>query len=283
MRLDQEWNQDIKPMSENESAPLEEKLPTLSSSVTYGLVSKLFDTLDAKCKASPGRPASETIKALVAKRVSPNSLTKYDTLDPYPTVIMDEATMIMDRILAYPQITRYRKHLNGKSLELSSAWQIHSQSLRVGELYIVLDRTNALLKFLEQLASELGITVNKCQKRFEKKFKIAFKRRLLERHRIVHAHERPSLESRIISLSSDTLALEPKDIEPVLLDMMVKALTGLSQVKKDIGQEVPEILANVEKLHESTSDREAAQMLDLVGKAILKTLGIHPDPSSRPS
>ena len=77
--------------------------------------------------------------------------------------------------------------------------------------------------------------------------------------------------------------MEPKDIEPVLLDTLVKALTGLSQVNEDIGQEVPEMLANVEKLHESISDREAAQMLDLVGKAILKTLGIHPDPSSRPS
>jgi len=125
----------------------------------------------------------------------------FHVLDNYGLIIWDEAMTILDRILVYPFTASYRKHLLGAPKEVIGAWQFHSHSLRVGELYIVQDRTVALLEFLKVVAEDCGLPATDCRKSFESSFKKVFDRRLCERHRLTHAHERPSIISRIIDLS----------------------------------------------------------------------------------
>lgn len=258
------------------SSETNENLPPLSPDLTKSLALKISGIIEHACKSFPRRPASDATKAMAAKRVSPKSLSRFETLENYHLIIMDEIVTILDRILAYPTTTRYRKYFKNTPDGLGRAWALHSQSLRVGELYIVLDRTNALLKFLVQVGSDCGIPVTNCQKSFEKRFKKKFKRRLRERHRLVHAHERPSLESRVIGMTSETMSFEAEEVAPLIEEQFGKLIDALSKATGSSWQDFGELQQDVEKMHEEASDQEASQMLELVGEALLGTLNVLP-------
>ena len=248
--------------------------PQLTEEVALRLADTIAATLDKACKASPGKPASKEAKKLAAQRVL-KKVIDYDLLEAYPLVIWDEIITVVDRILAYPVTTLYRRHLKDAPKEILSAWQIHSQSLRVGEIYIIQDRTSALLKFLYQVASDAGIPATNYEKKFEKEFKKAFERRLRERHRLVHAHERQSLESRIISLSGAARP-DKEQLEKILTDILTDIIPILTDVMTKQNREPPQSMDDVAALHEQGAVREAAEMLDLVGAALLRTLNLLP-------
>lgn len=254
----------------------EDNLPPLTPEVASGLAEKITGIIEGATKNSPGRPASRATKALVAKRVPTKLLGTYEVMDPYGSVIWDETMMILDRILAYPITTHYRKHLAGAPPLVRSAWQIHSQSLRVGELYIVQDRTSALLKFLRQVAIDCGLPTTDCERSFQSAFKRTFERRLRERHRLVHAHERPSLESRIIALGSAAAPAEPGLVRSALENVLDRVIPLLAAAREKAGRTVPRSMDDVVAIHEGASDREARQMLELVGEALLGTLNALP-------
>ena len=149
----------------------DEALPPLEASIAQALAGKICDIITAAGKANPGMEASADSKKLVARRVPPSWLSKFELMDGYGFVIWDEAMTVLDRILVYPVTARYRKYLVGAPKEVIGAWQFHSHSLRVGELYIVLDRTVALLEFLYVVGRDCGLDVTDCRKSFEKKLK----------------------------------------------------------------------------------------------------------------
>ncbi len=251
----------------------ESALPPLTASVTAALSRTVSDAVREACAAVAGRaPSPETQKLLLA-RVSAKTASEHKTLDNYWVIVEHETDNLLDRILAYQYVTQYRKPINAVSAEFSAAWQIHSQSLRVGEIYIVQDRTSALLRFLTSVGRDVGMSVADQKAAFEKGFKKLFGRRLRERHRLVHGHERPSLESLIISFGSPTASFPRELLMKEYVDIVAKFLP-LIQSKASAGDgETPTDIAAIERLHEGAAVMEARQMLDLVGKALLGTIG----------
>lgn len=247
-------------------------LPLLSPDVIDGLANLIQHAIKTAARATPGKPASDELKKLIAKRVPPKTLARYDTLDDYHIVAWDEAMAILERIFAYPYTVQYRKHLKGVPLDVGAAWQIHSHSLRGNELYIVQDRTEAFLGFLHVLAGECGLTTTDQTKAFENKFKKAFKRRLLQRHEVTHAHMRPSLVSRIINLNSAMARATPDEKEPMVTQFIEATAPVLGMLQELTGKNLT--VAEVEQMHEAGAEREAQVMLDLFGRCVLTTLNI---------
>lgn len=256
-----------------------EALPPLEAGIAQALAAKVSDAITAAAQGSPGRPASLKSRQLAAKRVSPSTAKKIHVLDDYGLIIWDEAMTILDRILVYPFTASYRKHLLGAPKEVIGAWQFHSHSLRVGELYIVQDRTVALLEFLKVVADDCGLPATDRRKSFESSFKKTFERRLRERHRLTHAHERPSMISRIIDLSGAKWTDDKEGVEKQVIDLMTKTLPMLVQSSEATGRTPPRTPKDVETLHELQAEREARQMLKLVGDALLGTIN---DPAVAP-
>jgi hypothetical protein len=253
-----------------------EDLPPLEVSLAQALAAKVSDIITAAARASPGRLASAESKKLVARRVPPSWLSKYEVMDEYGFVIWDEAMTILDRILVYPFSASYRKHLLGAPKEVIGAWQFHSHSLRIGEIYIVLDRTLSLLEFLTSVAKDCRLPVTDYRKTFEKNFKKAFDRRLRERHRLTHAHERPSMVSRIIDLSGGKWADDEEESKQQLMILIAAILPKLIEANEAAGRSPPKTPEEVEAMHEWGAQQEARRMLKLVGEALLATLS---DPS----
>lgn len=253
-----------------------EALPPLEAGIARGLAGKVSDLITTAAKASPGLRASDEAKKLVARRMPPKWLSKYEVMDEYGFVIWDEAMTILDRILVYPFTASYRKHLISAPKEVIGAWQFHSHSLRIGELYIVLDRTLALLEFLNIVARDSGLPVTDQRKVFEKIFKKTFDRRLRERHRLTHAHERPSMTSRIIDLSGGKWIGDEHESAEELMALLTSMLPKLKEASEAAGRTAPKTPQEVEAIHEWGAQQEARQMLKLVGDALLGTLN---DPS----
>ena len=253
-----------------------EALPPLEMSLAQALAAKVSDLITEAAKVSPGLPASAEAKKLVARRVPPKWLPKYEVMDDYGFLIWDEAMTILDRILVYPFTASYRKHLVGAPEEVIGAWQFHSHSLRIGELYIVLDRTVALLEFLAVVGKDSGLSVTDQRKAFENAFKKTFDRRLRERHRLTHAHERPSMISRIIDLSGGKWAGDKDEAAKQLMTLLTSTLPVLMEASEKAGRTPPNTPHEVEAVHEWGAHLEARRMLKLVGEVLLATLN---DPS----
>lgn len=240
-----------------------EVLPPLEVSLAQALAARVGNTITNATKASPRLLASAVARKLVARRVPQKWLAKYEVMDEYGFVIRDETMTILDRILVYPFTATYRKHLIDAPKEVIGAWQFHSHSLRVGELYIVLDRTLALLEFLTVVAGDSGLPVTNQRKAFEKTFKKTFDRRLRERHRLTHAHERPSMTSRIIDLSGAKWAGEDGEPAKQLMALINGLAPKLTEASEAAGQAPPKTPQDVETIHEWGAQQEARQMLVL--------------------
>ncbi len=249
-----------------------ESLPPLTADVARGLADVAVGSIEQSCARHPCKKPSPATKKALLKRVSRKTALELTTIDKFGVVVFDEICQITDRILAYRYVAQYRKVFRSQSDELFDAWQIHSQSLRTGELYIVQDRTSQLLKFLALVGQDCGLAVEDQSGSFSKKFKKDFEKRLRERHRIVHAHERLSYESRIMAFAGKTLSLPSETVAKFMLDTFSTSFSAMSEKLREEDCEAPSI-EEVEKLHEMTDEREARQMMNLVGEYILKAVG----------
>lgn len=253
-------------------------MPPLEWCVAQALAAKVSDAITTAAQTTPGREASAMSKKLIARRVPSSWIPKFDVLDSYGFIVWDEALSVLDRIMVYHFTASYRKHLRGAPKEVTGAWQFHSHSLRVSELYIIQDRTIALLKFLNVVAADCGLPVTDCAKSFEKDFKKAFERRLRERHRLTHAHERPSVVSRLIDLSGGKWKGDKDETVKKALETFAMLLPPLVAASEAGGRAPPTTAGEVEALYELGAKREARHMLKLVGDALLGTIN---DPSVR--
>lgn len=253
------------------SAKEGQDLPPLEVGLAQAIAATIQDAVTAAARASPGMQASAEARKLVARRVPSSWLPKYKVMDEYGFVVWDEAMTILDRILVYPFTASYRKHLKDAPKEVLRAWQFHSHSLRVGELYIVLDRTKKLLEFLAVVARDCGLPATDKREEFEKTFKKTFERRLRERHRLTHAHERPSMESRIIDLAGGKWQGDHEATVEQVLNALDKMLPMLARASEAAGRAAPRTPEDVEALHEAGALQEARLMLKLVAEALLGT------------
>lgn len=173
-------------------------------------VSGVADGIDVSLKrhlsALPSPPSlSKSTKKHVAKRVSPSKSANYQTPEKAISLISMEIVDLGLRISRYQFIERYREHFHAPNPEMRAAFVMHTHILRGSEIYIIMERCVTFLDFFYDLAVDLSLNPKPVSKVLETRFKKDFEGHLRERHRIVHAHEKPSLVSRLMSISPNEM------------------------------------------------------------------------------
>ncbi|NBJ10953.1 hypothetical protein [Microvirga arsenatis] len=212
----------------------------------------------------------------VAKRLTAKNVTSYSTAEKLPFLIAMEIESLGDRIRLYPFTTRYREIINSGPRDMSMAWQIHSYSLRQGELYIIQERGAELIRFLHYVASDLGVPTVDRSNNFQKAFKKQFDRRLRERHRLVHAHERPSLTSRVIDFALVTEDADRETVGDTLAGLAVNIAHLLPGEPPENAQDILQRLSELRNSYVTFAETEAKDMFEILSTEVRTTL----DPSS---
>lgn len=174
-------------------------------------VDSVAEGVDASLKrhlsALPEFPSlSKETKKHIARRVSSSNLVNYQTPEKAISLVSMEIGDLGLRISRYQFIERYRENFQAPTPEMRTAFVMHTHSLRGSEVYIIMERCVAFLDFFYDLARDLSLNPTRVSKSLESSFKKEFERHLRERHRIVHAHERPSLVSRLVSVSPNEMS-----------------------------------------------------------------------------
>ena len=172
--------------------------------------------------------SDETRKQII-KRVPFSQLQKYLTVEMAIALLALEISDLGTRISHYQHIVRYREHFNAPNKPMGAAFVMHTHILRGSEIYIIMARCEDWLKFFYALAVDLDLGPTHMAKKLQTRFKKEFERHLRERHRIVHAHERPSLASWMVGAPPEDLdhpdfAKLYVDTAGMLVDMLHKAI-----------------------------------------------------------
>lgn len=203
---------------------------------------------------------SDETKKHITKRVPPSQLQKYLTVEMAIALLALEISDLGTRISHYQHIERYREHFKAPDKTMRAAFVMHTHILRGSEIYVIMERCEDWLKFFYELASDLDLGPTQVVKKLQTRFKKEFERHLRERHRIVHAHERPSLVSRMVGVPPEDL--DHPDFAKVYVDT-VSMLAGLlhkvmgDQVEGKSAEEVLQAI-NVRRLE--AVDRECFTM-----------------------
>lgn len=224
----------------------------------------------AKISKSPVISA-ETKKGIV-KRVSPKAAAEFSVADNLPQLVSLEVETIGERIRLYPFTALYREAINWASKDMVGAWMLHSHSLRQSELYIIQERSTDLLRFIRDIGQDFGLVAPDRSKSFEKAFKKRFGRRLRERHRLVHAHERPSLTSRVIDFG---LAAEETDkdiVTDTLADVLIKMVNMLPGDPPKDSEELLQRINGLRDAYPIFAHQEAAEMFEMLAIELGTTL-----------
>jgi hypothetical protein len=187
---------------------------------------ELSQHLQKRFSSQPGVVVGDELKALIVKRVPPKLVTLYEQFHHCIELLAFETTEIGKRIRRYQYIERYKFFFSTPDKEMFQAFQEHTWSNRGGEIYVILERGEALIEFASLIAGRLGEPPSKAAKGFYNDMRNEFNYRLRERHRITHVHERPSLLSRILSLPAEAYQ------EPAVVDLIVGTVGQLSGMMK---------------------------------------------------
>lgn len=196
----------------------------------------------------------------IAKRVPPKVLRNYLSPDSAISLLSLEISDLGMRISHYQYIERYREHFSPPDAAMRAAFVMHTHILRGSEIYVIMERCGSCLGFFHDLAADLDLGPTKMAKSLEKQFKKEFERHLRERHRIVHAQERPSLVSRMIGVHPDELA-QPDVVEKyaTIIGTLAEALTA--SLGEAANQKSPaEKFAMINDLRLRAVDKECFQM-----------------------
>ncbi|MCQ1572099.1 hypothetical protein NFO65_15305 [Neorhizobium galegae] len=215
---------------------------------------------------------SSATRKSVAKRLSENGAKKFTTIRSLPLLVSSEVLSYCERIRIYPFITQYRVELNKGSPEMIAAWQLHSHSLRQNELYVIHERGGDILDFAHYVATDLGLGSENRAKEFEKRFKKQFDWRLRDRHRVVHAHERPSMTSRLADLMIATDDSTKEDLKDYLMGLLANLSELLPGEKTDDPKEKMRRLLSVRDVYVKAAEEEATQMIEMFVDEMQKTI-----------
>lgn len=215
--------------------------------------------------AMPLQPVlSDAVKKQIAKRVPPKTLDANLTPEAAISLAAMELADLGTRISHYQHIERYREHFNPPNVAMRAAFVMHTHILRGSEIYVIMEQCVSFLTFFYDLAEVLDLGPTNTAKSLEKQFKKEFDRHLRERHRIVHAHERPSLVSRMIGVPPQDLA-DPKVIATYALVInQLSEMIGRS-MGDAMGQKTPEeALASINALRLKAVDEECLKMWSIL-------------------
>jgi hypothetical protein len=218
---------------------------------------------------TPAQISTDTYKC-VRKRVSAKIVSEYATPQNVLSLIILDIQQIGDRIRLCPFTAKYREQINLSSNDMVTAWQLHSHSLRQSELYIIQERGTEVLQFLHFVARDFKLKSVDCSNSFEREFKKRFERRLRERHRLVHAHEKPSLVSRLIDLmvSGDN----ERAVGQALGEVLAKVASIMPGPATDDPKEALRRLRSLGEQYAMLAEKEAIDMFDLFSEAVIRTI-----------
>jgi hypothetical protein len=177
---------------------------------------------------------SLTTKNHIKKRVPPTTFDAYVNADKALSLILLELNDLGLRISRYMFIGRYREYLQTSDADIGSAFAMHILTLRGSEIYIIMERCCDFLRFLHGILKDQGLASVDISASLEKQFKKQFSRHLLERHRIVHSHERPSLASRITNINANDFSeAQRRDIFAVIMARLMDAYNSVRLPPKE--------------------------------------------------
>lgn len=152
----------------------------------------------------------------VDNMIPPKSRDGYRT----PLNVIDlatfEVTSLGQKIRRYQFIERYKFFVRMPDSEMGMAFHEHCYEVRNAEIYGTLERGEVIIRFITALAADFKIGDAKAPNRYARNFRRAFEHRLRERHRRTHAHERPSLVSRMLQLGEIKTTEERQLLEGLL-------------------------------------------------------------------
>lgn len=218
---------------------------------------------------------SPLTKKSISKRVSENGAKKFTHVKSLPSLVKFELAPYLERIRIYPYITKYRepiKDISKNDKDMFVAWQLHSQSLRQNELYVIQERGVDIIEFIHLSAKDMGVCTEDQSKVFEKEFKKTFNNRLRDRHRVVHAHERPSLTSRIIDTALIMGAHTTSEERKYFLDTALQLTENLPPDMLDGVKNFHDLHNKVANYYVALAEQEAKSILHLFFSAMMKTL-----------
>ena len=218
------------------------------------------------------------VSTIVDKMVAPGIREQYRKTEAVIGLASFEVAQIGRKIRRYQYIERYKFFFDAPSSEIGMAFAEHMYLLRNAELYGVLERGERITRFVSAIGGDLEIGSAKASAKYNKSFKRKFGRRLGERHRMTHAHERPSLVSCILQLS------EPKsEGEREFLGNALGELLGTMHAALELVQDkIPEA-DRMPSLQDPTAfqawylqsvDGEAATMWRTFSEAVASAAGL---------
>lgn len=169
---------------------------------------------------------SPKTRAQIKKRVPPKTLNRYFSPDNAIGLLALEISDLGTRIHHYRYIERYREYFTAPNAAIRVAFVNHTHILRGSEIYVIMERSSSCLAFFFDLAADLDLGPKQMSGTLERQFKKEFERHLRERHRIVHAHERPSMISRLIGVAPE--AVNHPDVQQTHADAIARLSSMLT-------------------------------------------------------
>lgn len=220
----------------------------------------------------PTQLASAATTKSVSKRLSVKGAKKFTTVKSLPLLVSTEVLSYCERIRIYPFVAKYREALKPDSPEMTAAWQLHSQSLRQNELYVIQERGTDILDFAHQVATDIGLGTENRAKIFENRFKTQFKWRLRDRHRVVHAHEKPSMTSRLTDMMITMTKSSEEDVKSYIIKLLLSLSEHLPGEKTDDPKEITRRLLSVRDIYVKHAEEEASKMMEIFFEEMEKTI-----------
>jgi hypothetical protein len=249
------------------------KPEVLTQNMVWAVAGRVNELLEHYALAVPEakKVSSDTGRA-IAKRISVNGAKNYTKVRSLPFFLAAEIRTYLERIRIYPFVVKYREVLKPSSMDMNAAWQLHSHSLRQSECYVIQERGTDILEFAHLVAVDLGLGTKSRAKNFEKRFKKEFEVRLRDRHRVVHAHERPSLTTRVTDMMVGADKENPDDMAKQLMKVMFDVSRRLPGMPTDDPDKAIKRMFAVREEYPKIAEREAVQMMDIFYEELVQTI-----------
>ena len=214
-------------------------------------------------------------KKHIKRQVPPKTLDFYLNCENAINLLALEIEDLGGRIFNYQYIERYQTFLMAPDKEMRQAFINHTHALRGNEIYTILERATVLLDFISNLASDIGLNSTNTSRKLKPLFDQTFKRHLRERHRMVHAHERPSLISRMLSLPTENT--KDSDIVNLISNVMKKLFSAVSDNLGEIeGKNINSMGPDEwKKIQLNGLDREAMEMWNIFSNLLNTSVSIN--------
>jgi len=226
---------------------------------------------------------SLALETEIRKRVAPSAIGNYLNLKAIVDDVTFEINNLGRRIRRYQFIERYRDVFLSPDREMMMAFLEHTHSMRTAELYTILERGADLIRLCGVLVVNLGLPATNAAAKYQKRFRKEFERRLRERHRIVHAHERPSLLSRLLSTPAEAFD------DPTFVDAFTEIFADVVAILGHVrGKEANELMKEqasgaFRREYLLAVDLEAAAMWRILSECVAEalTLDVAPQKASQ--